>query len=740
MPVNDDLQTGFWIGDWEAYPRENLLKRSDREHVLEPKVMDLLVYLAGRQGDVVSRQQLLDAVWAGVVVGDETLTRAISVLRSELRDDQQNPRYLKTISKRGYCLIADVKPMSKAESQGESPVAASSADLSHPSTFFSELRRRNVLRVAIAYGIVAWFLIEVTATVFPVLSLPGWTVTLVTVLLLVGYPVALLFAWAFELTPEGIKQEKEVDRSKSIRLQTGKRLNRLIIVVLTLALGYFAFDKFVLDPAREESTVKRIRSEVLAESPGDNSVAVLQFKNLSNDKEAFQYVVDAFSEELVISLEQASNLKLVRGLELSDGRTAKNIAEELGVNDLVRGSLRTDGDKIRITIELTDDSGFLTWTKRFDSAAQEIFTLQERVASEIRDAILGEKGEQIKAASRPVSHKAFDTYMRGQSALAKRTLESLQRADELFQLTIRIDPNFGPAYLRLAMTKLLLAEFNVPERRQIFQQAIKVADQGVEADSSIRAPMAIIYGFVDHQLGNWNAAMDAFEKAFQGATVYPITYHWHSRLLGALGQLEMGRKQAIAGRAIDPASQVLNSRVAISHFWINDMPNARHFFEEANTLGVGAPIHNLAYTLFLIRENRPEDARVRAKFAMQLLHMGEWWVDPVFDGLAHPGDPELVEIAIETTGKMVDAGAPAYITMTLWVLLEQADRAMEVAMQVAKSESGALYEIEIIYSDEFKTLRDHEDFPELLQALGLTEYWSSIGCRWGDDQVLCDSA
>jgi len=611
-------------------------------------------------------------------------------------------------------------------------------------SFIKELKRRNVFRVAIAYAIAAWLTIEVSATTFPMLRLPEWTATFVTVLVLIGFPLALIFAWAYELTPEGIKKEKDVDRSRPITSQIGKRLDRMIIVVLTLALGTFAIDKFVLDPARdvarEESTAQRVRSEVLAESLGDNSVAVLQFKNLSYDKEAFQYVVDAFSEELVISLEQVSNLKLVRGLELSDDRTAKKIVEELGVNDLVRGSLRTDGDKIRITLEVTDADGFITWTGRFDGAAQDIFILQEKVATVIRDVIYGETGEQIKAASRPASHEAFETYMRGQFALAKRTLESLQRAEDLFQLTRQIDPNFGPAYLRLAMTKLLLTEFNVPERRQIFQQAIEVADQGVQADPSIRAPMAIIYGFVDHQLGNWTAAMDSFETAFQGVTVYPITYHWHSRLLAALGNLTRSREQAIAGRAIDPASQVLNSRVAISYFWINDMPKARHFFEEANTLGLGAPIHNMVYALFLIRENRPEDARVRAKIAMKLLHINEWWVDPVFDGLAHPGDQELAEIALESIDKMIADGWPPYLTMTLCALFEQADRAMGVAMQVATSESGTLYELELIYLDEFKVLREHEEFPELLQALGLAEYWSSIGCQWGNDQLVCDAA
>ena len=155
-PVNDNLQSGFWIGDWEAYPRKNLLKRSDRELVLEPKIMDLLVFLAGRQGDVVSRQQLLDAVWAGVVVADETLTRAISVLRSELKDDQQDPRYLKTIMKRGYSLIADVTPMASVEHQEVESVSnvSVSSTTERPSTLINELTRRNIFRGA-SIGLIA---------------------------------------------------------------------------------------------------------------------------------------------------------------------------------------------------------------------------------------------------------------------------------------------------------------------------------------------------------------------------------------------------------------------------------------------------------------------------------------------------------------------------------------------------------------------------------------------------------
>jgi hypothetical protein len=138
----------------------------------------------------------------------------------------------------------------------------------------SELRRRNVIRVAIAYAVAAWLLIEITATTFPILKLPDWSVTLVTVLVLIGFPLALIFAWAYELTPEGIKLEKHVDRSQSITHVTGRKLDYLIIAALVLALGYFAFDKFMLVPSQDAD---------LVQTTTDKSIAVLPFVNMSSD-------------------------------------------------------------------------------------------------------------------------------------------------------------------------------------------------------------------------------------------------------------------------------------------------------------------------------------------------------------------------------------------------------------------------------------------------------------------------
>ncbi len=625
MPLTfSDLQRGFELGPWTVIPERDLLQQGEVEEHLEPMVMDVLVVLASRQGDVVTRDQLVVAVWDGRVTADEAIATKIATLRNKLGDDSRHPEYIETVQKRGYRLKMPVELPDAPEPEQRGAVYVR---VSHP-VLLAAL-------AALAIAVVIWWL----------------------------------------------------------------------------------------------PTTKPI-----------DSVAILQFQNLSDDKEKYQYVVDGFREELVISLSQVPNLSIARGPELSDDRTAQMIAKDLGVSVVVTGSLRTDGDRIRITVELISADRFQIWSGKFDREADDVFSLQERVATEVRDEILGEKGEPIFAASRPAKPESFDRYMRGLFFLGKRDVESLKHSQILFQETIEIDPSFGPAYLRLAINYLLLADYNPKQRRQIFAQAIEVANQGVQADPSIRASVAIIYGSVDHQLGNWAAAMDAFATAFRSVTVYPTAYHWHARLLGDLGLLDRSLQQAIAALSMEPASQILNSRVAIAYFWINDIPKARHYFEVANNMGVGAADHHFAYTLFLIRDNRLEDARARMKVGLKLAQSDDWWVDPMIDALAHPGNQKTLDIAFETIDKMIADSVPPFITMTVLALFGEADRVMEIAMQVAESETGTLYELEIIYLDEFKVLREHEDFPELLQALGLTDYWNSIGCQWNNDQVICDAA
>ncbi len=181
-------------------------------------------------------------------------------------------------------------------------------------SLYRELKRRNVFRVAIAYLAASWLLIEVAETIFPLYGFGDTPARIVVTLLAIGFPLFLVFSWVFEITPEGLKLEKDVKREKSVAPQTGKKLDRVIIVLLALALGYFAFDKFVLEPARVsdlvEETVQQARSDALVESFGDKSIAVLPFVNMSDDADN-EYFSDGISEELLNMLSKIPELRVI---------------------------------------------------------------------------------------------------------------------------------------------------------------------------------------------------------------------------------------------------------------------------------------------------------------------------------------------------------------------------------------------------------------------------------------------
>ena len=217
-------------------------------------------------------------------------------------------------------------------------------------SIFRELKRRNVIKVAIAYAIVAWLLIEITATTFPILKLPDWAVTLVTAFVLIGFPLALIFAWAFEITPEGIKREKDVDRSQSITRITGRKLDYFIIAVLVLALSFFAFDKFVLGPSRDAELVQATKdavteqvTESIISGISDNSIAVLPFVNMSSDLEQ-GYFSDGISEELLNVLVHVDGLRVASRTSSfafkGGNKNLAEIADILKVSYLLEGSVR----------------------------------------------------------------------------------------------------------------------------------------------------------------------------------------------------------------------------------------------------------------------------------------------------------------------------------------------------------------------------------------------------------------
>jgi TolB-like protein len=328
-------------------------------------------------------------------------------------------------------------------------------------SFFAELSRRNVIRVGIAYVIVGWVVAQVAEFAFENFGAPDWVLKSLVVVLLLGLPIVLIIAWAYELTPEGIKREAEVDRSQSITSQTGRKLDRTIIVVLAVALGWFAWDKFMVSPEPAAETVATTADAETVEeevSGPDNSVAVLPFVSMSSGPDD-EYFADGLTEEILNSLAQLPELLVTartsafsfKGQDLP----VQEIATTLGVEHIVEGSVRRSGERLRVTAQLIRaDDGFHLWSDTYDSNSEDMITVQETIAEKIAvalDVVLDdEKREAMRRAGlRDV--EAFTLYQKGveffdmaHGEMDQR--EGLQQANVYFEQVMDLVPDYAPVY------------------------------------------------------------------------------------------------------------------------------------------------------------------------------------------------------------------------------------------------------------------------------------------------------
>ena len=325
-------------------------------------------------------------------------------------------------------------------------------------SLYSELIRRNVIRVGIAYVVVAWVLAQVAEFAFENFGAPDWVLKSVVVVLLLGLPLAIFFAWAFEMTPEGIKREVEVDRSKSIVSTTGRKLDRMIIGVLVVALAWFAFDKFYTQVDAEPPPVAAEQS--VEEDPlQEKSVAVLPFIAMSSGPDD-EYFADGLTEEILNSLAQLPELLVTartsafsfKGQEIA----IQEIAAALGVRHIVEGSVRRSGDRLRVTAQLIRaDDGFHLWSENYDSTSTDTISVQENIAEQIAsvlDVVLDEEKREAMKAVGLRDAEAFTLYQKGLEAYdlahgETNMVEGLRQANVYFEQVIERVPTFSEVYI-----------------------------------------------------------------------------------------------------------------------------------------------------------------------------------------------------------------------------------------------------------------------------------------------------
>ena len=341
-----------------------------------------------------------------------------------------------------------------------------------------ELKRRNVVRVATGYAALGWMLIEIADTVFPRLLLPGWSVTLVIVTLAVGFPIVLVLSWLYELTPEGIKRDAELDHDTSPASAKGRRIDYVIIGLLTVAVAYFVVDKFLIVG----------QQDLLAESAGAypaNSIAVLAFDDMSPGGDQ-GYFSDGIAEELLNLLAQIPELRVIsRSSSFSfkdkDVRITR-IAETLGVAHVLEGSVRKAGDRVRITAQLIDartDSH--VWSQRYDRTLDDIFAVQDEIATQVVDELRVELlGEVPKA--RPTDLKAYELYLQARDLKRQGSMDAFAASNELYRQALDIDPEYADAWAELGLNSINQAVFDPDASAAAFARARRALQKARELD------------------------------------------------------------------------------------------------------------------------------------------------------------------------------------------------------------------------------------------------------------------
>jgi TolB-like protein/Tfp pilus assembly protein PilF len=429
-------------------------------------------------------------------------------------------------------------------------------------SFIQELKRRNVFRVGIAYGVTAWLLIQITDILFESIGAPPWIMPTMFVVLGVGFVIAVFFAWAFELTPDGVKREQDVDRSQSITQNTGRSMDFTIIGILVLALGYFVADKFWLTPAAN-TDLPAIAETIIETQDEPQTIAVLPFVDMSPNGDN-EYFSDGLTEELLNFLSKIHELQVA-------GRTSsfafkgkdedlRSIGQKLGVKTILEGSVRKDNsrNRVRITAQLINvENGFHIWSETYDRDLEDIFAIQEEIARHVaqalRVALLGEDEVRITQSAK-TELGAYDSYLQGLKLMNTFNYASLNAAVEMFQNTIEQDPDYIPAQLKLVETWLNMTSTGALSTAQLLEDSTPILDSVLSQDGSNDLAYALHAAVIRYKGSNADSKRE-LRKALDLNPRNVRALNLMGRMLVNEGKATKGHEYLLEAERIDPYSQ-----------------------------------------------------------------------------------------------------------------------------------------------------------------------------------------
>lgn len=430
--------------------------------------------------------------------------------------------------------------------------------------FLEQIKRRNVGRVAILYLVVGYLVLETFGVFFHLLAMPEWVGRAMVVVVALGFPVALLFAWAYEITPEGIKPTAEVPPTQSVARHTGRRLDRAIIMMLAVALSYFVVDKFWLS--------KRVAAPAAAAPVVslDKSIAVLPFVDMSEKKDQ-EYFADGMAEEIINLLVTIPDLKVI-------GRTSsfqfkdktddlRRIGAALGAAYIVEGSVRRSGDHIRVTAQLIGArDGAHRWSETYDREASDVLKVQAQIATSLVRALQLEVMPSVAVgAQQSLSNdEAYEVYLRGRHAMERRDQAGIEEAVSDFQHALELDPTFSAAASGLAVARVNLAYWGYAPPREGFERARVAAEAALKLDPKSALAHGVLCAVFTEYDWDWPAAERETRIIVALAPKNPPTLLYASDERMAVGQLAEARQFLNTAISADP----LDAELFLERSWV----------------------------------------------------------------------------------------------------------------------------------------------------------------------------
>jgi TolB-like protein/predicted Zn-dependent protease len=587
--------------------------------------------------------------------------------------------------------------------------------------FFAELKRRNVYKVAVAYAVVAWLLIQAASIFFPAFDTPPWVMRIFIIVIIFGFPVALIFSWAFEITPEGIKREEDVAPNESITHKTGRKLVRITIALAVVAAGLLTFQflrQKIARTAGAAATSAPLTASIATNAVDQKSVAVLAFANLSDEKgnESF---ADSVSEELLNVLGKVPGLKVTARTSAfhfkGKDTPVPEIARQLGVAYVVEGSVRRSGEKVRIAAQLIKAAdGFQVWSDDFNRDLKDIFAVQAEIAGLIAKNLELKLG--IKKNQTAPNPEAYQLYLEAVRLWGMRNAASLDRAEQLLQRAIALQPDFARADAAMGFVLSIRSvelgkDPMAGEGRALNEQALQWAERALALDPDLAEGYAA-KGNVLENLGRWTECKEAYRRSIELDPNFATGHQWYARNLSQEGYLDEAMVELKRAVELDPLAPRILDNYGGYLIWLGKYPEAIEILDQVLAIQPGSPQARCFKGNALVKAGRAEEGLSILETLAQQPDQPVWTPVSLAEALLATGRRKEAEALLQHPPK------ENFSRGVLLCTLGRSDEAVPLLKPVA-----SIHRDMILWTFQEVMPRESPEFHRKLAEWGMTESW-----------------